>query len=76
MLSMFGVRLFLLSFLLLKSHVWCQRSFLGMNRGDSMILTFHVPPLARGQGLDSLCGPETFRKILKKGSPGTAKLDR
>ena len=23
----------------------------GMSRGDSMILTFHVPPLASGKGL-------------------------
>ena len=23
----------------------------GVGRGDSMILTFHVPPLAEGQGL-------------------------
>jgi len=49
-----------------------------------MILTFHMPPLARGQGddiislicdMDSFC-PEKFRKIQKMGKLGTAELNQ
>jgi len=40
-----------------------------------MILTLHVPPLPRVQGLcDIVYSLEKFRKMSKKGSPGTADL--
>jgi len=51
-----------------------------MYRGDSMMLTFHVPPLARGQGLcdiDSLYhklySQEKLENSQKMGSHGTAE---
>ena len=44
----------------------------GVHRGDAMILTFHVPPLARGWGVPTgdyvisiVYSPEKFRKISK-----------
>ena len=52
-----------------------------IGRGDSMILIFHVPPLARGEGLcdidTEVFSPEKFRKMSKKlGISGTTELDR
>ena len=43
-----------------------------------MILTLHVPPLARvRQGLcDIVYSLEKFRKMSKTGSPGTANYNR
>ena len=44
-----------------------------------MVLTYHVPPLAKEQGLcdfDNLESRKIQKNIRKLGSPGTAKLDR
>ena len=44
-----------------------------MDREDSMILTFHVPPLARGYGLcdiDSISSRNIRKNIQNFGSPG------
>ena len=45
---------------------WDQKLDEDIHRRYSMILTFHVPPLARGQGLRSIYSAGTFRKIIKK----------
>ena len=50
--------------------------FLG---GDSMILTFDVPQIAKGQerfDIDSLKSRKTQKSIKKMGNLGMAKLDR